>query len=157
MARGTCRFGGDSLAVLPHCHHNRWVLLKAHPVCPRCGRKRRAFGGRPHWRRKRSVWAGFPADDRTAVVTDEFWRSGWVPNRAGIVGRRCQRLGGLVFRRLSGDFAHGLMKGQAEDLDKEVAGVAGELPLRPAPAAVFDQQARIWEDSSLYSFRTELR
>ena len=66
-----------------------------------------------------------------------------MPNRAGIVGRRCQRLGGLVFRRLSGDFAHGLMKGQAEDLDKEVDGVAGKLPLRAAPVAVFDQQARI--------------
>ena len=35
------------------------------------------------------------------------------------------------------------MKGQAQDLDKEVNGVAGELALGPAPVAVFDEQARI--------------
>ena len=40
----------------------------------------------------------------------------------------------------AGDFAHGLLKGQAEDLSEEVDGVAGHVPLRPAPVTFFDDQ-----------------
>jgi hypothetical protein len=36
---------------------------------------------------------------------------------------------------------HGLVKGEAQDLNKEVNGVAGPVPLGPAPIAVFDDQA----------------
>lgn len=32
------------------------------------------------------------------------------------------------------------MEGQAEDLDMEVNGVAGEVALRPAPVAVLDDE-----------------
>jgi hypothetical protein len=39
------------------------------------------------------------------------------------------------------DLAHGVVKGQAKDLDKEVDGVACQLSLRPAPVAVFDDDA----------------
>ena len=35
------------------------------------------------------------------------------------------------------------MEGQAEDLDVEVDGVAGELAFGPAPVAVFDDEAGI--------------
>ena len=35
------------------------------------------------------------------------------------------------------------MEGQAEDLDVEVNGVAGEVAFRPAPVAVFDDEAGI--------------
>ena len=35
------------------------------------------------------------------------------------------------------------MEGQAEHLDMEVNGVAGQIALRPAPVAVFDDEARI--------------
>ena len=42
-----------------------------------------------------------------------------------------------------GDLAHGVVEGQAKDLDVEVNGVAGEVPLRPAPIAVFDDEAGI--------------
>ena len=41
----------------------------------------------------------------------------------------------------AGDLAHGVVEGQAEDLDMEVNGVAGEVALRPAPVAVFDDEA----------------
>ena len=41
------------------------------------------------------------------------------------------------------DLAHGVVEGQTEDLDVEVNGVAGEIPFRPAPVAVFDDQAGI--------------
>ena len=49
--------------------------------------------------------------------------------------------------------AHGVVEGQAEDLDKEVDGVAGEVVLgpasawlrrgRPAPVAVLEDEAGI--------------
>jgi len=35
------------------------------------------------------------------------------------------------------------MKGQAEDFDAKVDGVAGQIALRPAPVGVFDDQSRI--------------
>lgn len=44
-----------------------------------------------------------------------------------------------MFLRL-GDVAHGLVEGQAKDLDVEVNGVAGEVALGPAPVAVFDDE-----------------
>jgi len=44
------------------------------------------------------------------------------------------------------DLAHGVVEGEAEDLDKEVNGVAGLVTLRPAPVAVFDDEAGIGRD-----------
>jgi hypothetical protein len=41
----------------------------------------------------------------------------------------------------SGDLAHGVVEGQAEDLDQEVNGVAGPISLGPAPIAVFDDES----------------
>ena len=35
------------------------------------------------------------------------------------------------------------MEGQAQDLDKEVNGVAGQIAFGPAPVAVFDDEAGI--------------
>ncbi len=43
----------------------------------------------------------------------------------------------------AGDLAHGVVEGQAEDLDVEVNGVAGQIAFRPAPVAVFDDEAGI--------------
>ena len=43
----------------------------------------------------------------------------------------------------AGDLAHGVVEGQAEDLDVEVNSIAGEVSFRPAPVAVFDDQAGI--------------
>ena len=43
----------------------------------------------------------------------------------------------------AGDLAHGVVEGQAEDLDVEVDGVAGEIAFGPAPVAVFDDEAGI--------------
>jgi len=37
--------------------------------------------------------------------------------------------------------AHGLGKGQTQDLDEEVDGVAGPVAFGPAPIAVFGDQA----------------
>ncbi len=38
----------------------------------------------------------------------------------------------------AGDLAHGVVERQAEDLDVEVNGVAGQIAFGPAPIAVFD-------------------
>ena len=43
----------------------------------------------------------------------------------------------------AGDLAHGLVEGQAEHLDMEVNGVAGEVAFRPALVTVFDDEAGI--------------
>ena len=43
----------------------------------------------------------------------------------------------------AGDPAHGVVEGQAEDLDVEVDGVAGQIALGPAPVTVFDDEAGI--------------
>ena len=43
----------------------------------------------------------------------------------------------------SGDLAHGVVEGQAQDLDAEVNGIAGQISFRPAPIAVFDDEAGI--------------
>ncbi len=39
-----------------------------------------------------------------------------------------------------GNFAHGVVEGPAEHLDKEVDGVAGEVALGPAPVGVLDDE-----------------
>ena len=41
------------------------------------------------------------------------------------------------------DLAHGVMEGEAEDLDQEVNGVAGQIALGPAPVTVLDDQAGV--------------
>ncbi len=43
----------------------------------------------------------------------------------------------------AGDLAHGVVEGQAEDLDVEVNSIAGEVSFRPAPVAVFDDKTGI--------------
>ena len=45
-----------------------------------------------------------------------------------------------VVRLCTDDLAHGVVEGQAEDLDMEVNGVAGEVAFGPAPVAVFDDE-----------------
>ena len=40
----------------------------------------------------------------------------------------------------SGEFSHGGVEAQAEDLDEEVDGVAALIPFGPAPVAVFDDE-----------------
>ena len=37
--------------------------------------------------------------------------------------------------------AHGVMEGQAKDLDEKVNGVARQVAFGPAPVAVFDDEA----------------
>ncbi len=79
------------------------------------------------------------ANGRTGILRAEF---GCVPtlDQAGVVGVRRQRC--FLCRLLVGsdDLAHRLMKAQAEDLDKEVDGVAGLVTLGPVPVAVFDYE-----------------
>ena len=43
----------------------------------------------------------------------------------------------------AGDLAHGIVEGQAEDLDVEVNGVASKVAFGPAPVTVFDDEAGI--------------
>ena len=52
---------------------------------------------------------------------------------AGVLGSFSVGLG-------PGNFAHGVVEGQAEHLDKEVDGVAGEVALGPAPIGVLDDE-----------------
>ena len=47
---------------------------------------------------------------------------------------------------------HGVVEGQAEHLNAEVDGVAGEVALRPAPIAVLDDEARISGQSKIACF-----
>ena len=42
-----------------------------------------------------------------------------------------------------GNLAHGIVEGQAEDLDVEVDGIASEVAFGPAPVTVFDDEAGI--------------
>ncbi len=42
-----------------------------------------------------------------------------------------------------GDLTHGVVKGEAQNLDEEVDGVAGQVPLGPALVALFEDQAGI--------------
>ena len=46
---------------------------------------------------------------------------------------------GRVEGLLAGALAHGAVEGEAQELDKEVDGVAGEVALEPAPITVFGQ------------------
>lgn len=50
------------------------------------------------------------------------------------------------------DLAHGIVEGQAENLDVEVNGVAGEVPFRPAPVAVFDDETGIGGQNKIARF-----
>ena len=43
----------------------------------------------------------------------------------------------------AGDLAHGVVEGQAKNLDVEVNGVAGQIAFGPAPVAVFDDETGI--------------
>ena len=43
----------------------------------------------------------------------------------------------------SGDVAHGVMEGEAQNLDVEINGVTGEIAFGPAPVAVFDDETGI--------------
>ena len=54
----------------------------------------------------------------------------------------------------AGDLAHGVVEGQAEDLDEEVDGVAGQIAFRPAPVAVFDDEAGIGGQGKLPASRS---
>jgi len=49
----------------------------------------------------------------------------------------------------SGDLAHGVVEGHAEDLEVEVNGVAGEVAFGPAPVTVFDDEARIGRQNKI--------
>ena len=53
----------------------------------------------------------------------------------------------------SKDLAHGVVEGQAEDLDAEVDGVAGQIAFGPAPVAVFDDEAGIGGQNKLPASR----
>jgi hypothetical protein len=50
------------------------------------------------------------------------------------------------------DLAHGVVKGQTENLNMEVNGVAGEVAFRPAPVAVFDDETGIGWQNKIASF-----
>ncbi len=43
----------------------------------------------------------------------------------------------------AGDLTQGVVEGQAEDVDMEVNGVAGEVAFGPAPVTVFDNESGI--------------
>ena len=43
----------------------------------------------------------------------------------------------------AGEFAHGVVEGQAQGFHAEVDGVAGQVALGPAPVALFEDQARM--------------
>ena len=81
---------------------------------------------------------GIGGFSHTGIVRGRFSRvRGFFPN-----WRRSATTPAVVFM-LAGDLAHGVVEGQAEDLDEEVNGVAGQVALGPAPVAVFDDQAGI--------------
>ena len=77
--------------------------------------------GRSRWRRnargdrtEETVWAKMLRSSRKVTTGAAGWRRRRVTLRFG-------------------DFAHGVVEGQAEDFDEEVDGVAGEILLGPAP------------------------
>jgi hypothetical protein len=45
-----------------------------------------------------------------------------------------------LLRLCAGDGAHGVVKAHSQNLDEQVDGVAGQIPFRPAPVAVFEDQ-----------------
>ena len=51
-------------------------------------------------------------------------------------------MGAVCFSGLgSSDLVHGIVEGQAEHLDTEVDGIAGQIALGPAQVAVLEDQA----------------
>ncbi len=56
-------------------------------------------------------------------------------------GRQGPFFGFRILRSV--DFAHGVVEGETQDLDKEVDGVAGEVSLGPAPVAFLDDETGI--------------
>ena len=58
----------------------------------------------------------------------------------------------------AGDLAHGIVEGQAENLDVEVNGVAGQVAFGPAPVAVFDDETGIsWQNKIAGLLGNELK
>jgi len=56
------------------------------------------------------------------------------------------------------NLAHGIVEGMAKDLDGEVDGVAGQIAFRPAPVAVFDDEAGIgWQNKIAGRLDNELK
>ena len=70
------------------------------------------------------------AHGHAPIVTTEFCRcsGGWPHWHHNLV----LPAAGLF---CAGDLAHGVVEGQAEDLDVEVNGVAGQISFGPAPVA----------------------
>ena len=87
----------------------------------------------------------------TAVVRGRFLFSREVNGRTGIVrgefvrlseGRAALALGvGTSGVLHPGDGAHGVVEAQAENLDEQVDGIAGQIPFGPAPVAVFKEES----------------
>ncbi len=73
---------------------------------------------------------------RPALERPDLGREG----HSAVVRLRC-RLANSGLCNWLGDLAHRIVEGEAEHLDKEVDGVASEVALRPAPVAVFEEQA----------------
>ena len=80
---------------------------------------------------------------RSAVAVSPHCRHAWeilvFPpgfNHTGIITLRSERsfLG-------AGELPHGVVEGQAEHLNMEVNGIAGEVAFGPAPIAVFDDES----------------
>src|ERR1043166_457774 len=59
--------------------------------------------------------------------------------------RRTMTTPAVELWRASGAYnlAHSVVEGQPQHPHKKVDGVAGQIPLRPAPIAVFDEQPRV--------------
>ncbi len=74
-----------------------------------------------------SYRGAFLAADHTGIV-----RAGFAPAfHTGVVPGRGARV--FLDALRAGDLAHGVVEGEAEDLDVEVNGVAGQVALGPAP------------------------
>ena len=94
--------------------------------------------------------AGFPHWHRTGRILpfSEPWPHWRRKNRILAFHRLSAGLGSYRFDAVgvfsdSIDLAHGVVEGQAEDLDMEVNGVAGEVAFGPAPVGVLDDEAGI--------------
>jgi hypothetical protein len=72
--------------------------------------------------------------------------------RGGLIRLSLVRL--RLWRDTAGDVAHSVVKWEAEDLDEEVNGVAGEVALGPAPVTVFEQQGVVAASSKLSAGRS---
>lgn len=106
---------------------------------PRCGRK----SGVSKWSeevfgRTDIVRSRFQGDGRTGIVSPFFLTLD--PLLAELVSYDYDEGGGFLY---SGDLAHGVVEGQAQDLEVKVNGVASQVALRPAPVTVFDDETGI--------------